>query len=440
MSRTKYIAALAAIMILVQIICIGVSSAPVSDVSDTPPIVEGCTAYYLYNFENDRVLASVGCDEVVYPASAVKLMTGIIAVEELGGDLERKITVTNEMIKNCVGNNLGFKAGEIVTVKDMLYACLVGGANDAALILASTVSENEKTFVDLMNTKASLIGAFDTHYTNPTGIHDPAMVTTGTDTAIIAKYAHSLPLLREIVATPKYVMEKTNMTDFRNIYSRNCLISKYYDTYNTPYRYEGAIGMNAGYTTASGAVVVATAENKDGDLSYLAVLMGGSMENGENASYAGAVTLFNWAFAAYDYLDILSTEKVICEVPVSLSSAVDHVTLVPQNALTAYLPTSTDIEAEVEYSYTLDVESLSAPVKMGQRAGMVTVVFGGEVIGSSPLITTVDVERSELLYTLAQIEEFTKSKFFIGTVVSAVVLSVGYVLLKARIRTKSSDF
>lgn len=436
------IARLTAAVIAVLLAAAGAIPALADDAVDpnSPPTAEGCTSVYLYNFENDRVLYERDTEVAVYPASTVKLMTGILAAETLGGDLDQKITVTDEMLALRAGNNIGLVAGEIVTARDMMYACLEGGANDAALVLACAVAGSVSEFVSMMNTKAALLGAFDTHYTNPTGLHDDAMVTTCKDTAIIAKYAASIPLIAEVTSSPKYVMEATNVKDFRNIYNRNCLISKFYDTYEKAYRYEYATGMNAGGTTRAGACVVATAKNSDGDLTYLCVLMGCTSDERANAGYAGAIALFDWAFAAWKYADVLSTEDIICEIPVTLSSAIDFVTLAPANDVRVYLPCTVKKGENLEYSYTTLYESLAAPVVKGSVAGAVTVIYDGEVIGSSDLVATVDIDRSELLYTLSQIEKFTKSRFFIATIVSAVILTVIYVLVKARVTAKTKRY
>lgn len=432
-------AILAVILITMNLLCLTAGAAETKKEAKMPEI-EGCTSYYLYNFENNRELIAEGLDTLVYPASTVKLMTGILAVEHLGNDLERRITVTSDMLRTAAGNRLGLVAGEEVSVKDMLYATLEGGANDAALVLACTVAGSVDGFVTMMNEKAALLGAYNTHYTNPTGIHNDAMITTTADTAIIAKHAASMPLIVEITSAPKYVMDKTNMKDFRNIYNRNCLISKFYDTYKTAYRYEYATGMNAGSTSMAGNVVVATAVNKDGDLNYLAIAMAASGDDKVNYAYETVTKLFKWAFDNWGYIDVLSTDRLLAEIPVTLSSAVDHVALFPKEPLRVYLPASTDIEKELDYSCTTLYESLAAPVKKGDVAGAVTVIYNGEIIGSSDLVTGIDVERSELLYTLAQIENFTKSRFFLGTIVAAVVLTVAYVLINARVRSKPRGF
>ena len=150
--------------------------------AEVPEIHEAAGAY-LYNFENDAVLYEMNPDERIYPASTVKLMTGILAMEALGDTPDRTITVTAEMLNKVVGNNMGLKAGEVVTVKDMLYGLLLNGANDAAQVLAVTVSGSVSDFVDAMNEKAQYLGAYNTFYTNPTGMHSDAMITTVSDTA-----------------------------------------------------------------------------------------------------------------------------------------------------------------------------------------------------------------------------------------------------------------
>ena len=169
------------------------------------------------------------------------------------------------------------------------------------------------------------------------------------------------------------------------------------------------------------------------NLSYLAVVMGAEENEAEKKiySYENAKALLDWAFASFTYTEVLSTDKVVCEIPVSLSSAVDYVTLQPKESLMVYLPSDVDLKTDITIHYTTLYETLAAPVKSGDIAGQVTVMYNDEILGTVDLITTADISRSEFLYMLSQIEEFTKSKGFIAFAVSAVVLSVGYVLIQA---------
>lgn len=397
------------------------------------PVIDHCIGAYLYNFENDEVLFSVGTDERVYPTSTVKLMTGIVAIEELGDDLSRQVTITGEMLSKVAGNNVGLMVGEVVTVEQLLYAMLVNSANDAAMVLAYAAGGSVEAFVDKMNEKANTLGAYKTYYANPTGMHNDAMVTTVADTAIIAKYAYTLPLFMEIVSTPKYVMEATNLSDYRNIYNRNCLLSKYY---NVNYPYPRATGMNAGATTQGGYAICATAEESSTGLSYLAIVMGADEVDGAIYSYVNAIKLFEWAFRNYDYIEVLSADRIICELPVRLSSTLDYVTLVPSETIEVYLPTTVNVERDIRYSYNTYEDAMDAPIATGEEAGTITVLMGDRILGSCTLVTTSSVARSEFLYFLARVRQFSQSRFFIATVVSAVVLSVVYVLLKAHWREK----
>ncbi|MBR6808040.1 MAG: D-alanyl-D-alanine carboxypeptidase [Clostridia bacterium] len=405
-----------------------------------PPTLQETTYAYLYNFENDTELYRKGDINLpVYPTSTVKIMAGITAIEALGDDMDRKITVNAEMLKLVSGNRIGFMEGEVVTAEQMLYAMLVNSANDAAIILAYGISGSIEDFVQLMNDKArDVIGVKATYFTNPTGMHDDAMYTTTADIIKIAKYAYGMPKFMEIVSTQMYLMEETNLSGFRKIYNRNCLLSKYY---RGDYYYENALGMNAGGTVQGNYCSVTVARNKDGDLTYLCVIMDSVAVEPEDGSdtiltnYTGAIELFEWAFCTYGYREVLSQKSVVCEVPVSLSSTSDYVTLVPKDSITAYLSSEIDLKNDIKVTNTLE-ENVKAPVKKGDVLGYAKVLHGDVELGRVELIATADIERSEFLYTLEQVSEFTKSTFFIATVVSIVVLSVAYVLINARMRQK----
>ena len=408
---------------------------PAKDEPPAKPTPEKCRSAYLYCFENNTTLLEYNADETVYPTSTTKLMTGLVAFDHFEGRFDEKITVTAEMIATVVGNNIDLSVGEQVTVGDMMYALLVGGANDAANVLAVAARGSIADFVAEMNDKAqsSAVGATSTHYVNPTGMHDDAMVTTARDTAKVAMAFMKNETLASIVQTPKYVMEKTNVSDFRNIYNRNAAISKYYAA---GYYDERAIGANAGGTGVGGYSAVEVYRDAETGAEYLAVVMGASDDEatGEIYSYKNAAAMMDWAFASYGYIDVLSVDKIVGEIPVDLSSAVDYVTLRPAETVSVFMPKSIDPETDLELHITTLLERLAAPVKAGDVVGTVTVTKDGEIVGTADLVTSSDVERSEFLYVLSQIETFTKSRFFIATAISAVVLTLVYVFGKAFIR------
>ncbi len=418
-----------ALLMLSVLFLFSLMPASAEDMPDTSKVRN----VYLYNFENDQVIYSQNAEDSIYPTSTVKVMTGLVALDHLSERLDEKITVTEQMIKNVVGNRIALKAGEVVTVRDMLYATLSGGANDAANVLAYVVAGGVTEFVELMNKKAAELGALGTHYTNPNGMHDERMVTTTADTALIAKEAYKSDLFMEITSTAKYIMQEGTDSQ-RNIYNRNYLIAK---NKEIKYYYSSAKGMNSGSTNEGGYSLITTVS--DNGLSYLCVIMGGTSDEEGNTiySYTTAKELLEWVKGAYGYINVIDTSLMVCEVPVTLSNTVDYVTLTPESTLEFYLPTSLDRDTDLTYSYKVTTESLEAPVYEGQVVGYLTVSYNDEILGTVNLVTKNGIERNEFLYVLEQIKEFTKSRFFIATVISATVLSVVYIFGTAIYRARA---
>ena len=399
------------------------------------PDIPNVKSAYLYNIENSRAVFAYNPEEEVYPTSTVKIMTGIVALELLGDRLDESVTVTSAMLADVTGNNIKLRVGEVVKIGDMLGALLVNGANDAAYVLAHAACGSTAEFVQRMNAKAAEISANNTVYFNPTGIHDERMHTTARDTCTIALCAYNTPGFMDYAELLKYTIDETNMSAARTMYNRNCLLSLYYEQ---SYYYDKARGLNAGSTFEGGYCVVTTAS--DGDLTYMAVVMDADKDaNGNICSYTGAKAMLDWAFDSYLYLDVLSPEQTVCEIPVTLSMGVDYVTLVSKDTLSVYLPSDTDIDAEIKLSWTTDSEELQAPVAKDQVVGRVTALYQDEPIGTADLIATTDVTRSDMLYGLYKIKQFSRSRFFIAALISAIIFFIIYVFGKAVYLKKSKS-
>ena len=108
------------------------------------PQLEHVGSACLYNFETDSVLYELNAEAEVYPTSTVKIMTGIVALEELADRLDEPLTVTEEMLYPVRGNAVGLMAGEIITPRQALYCLLVNNANDAAYVLAFAAAGREE--------------------------------------------------------------------------------------------------------------------------------------------------------------------------------------------------------------------------------------------------------------------------------------------------------
>ena len=119
---------------------------------DGIPVIEGKSAYAM-NLNTGTVVYEKNSSELVYPASTTKLMTAIIAYENIP-DLDVMITASENAVKKTQGSNVRISAGEEYSARELLNALLITGANDAALVLAEHVAGSERDFCFLMNEKA----------------------------------------------------------------------------------------------------------------------------------------------------------------------------------------------------------------------------------------------------------------------------------------------
>lgn len=390
---------------------------------------DNVSAVYLYNIENSTVLVEKNISKRIAPVSTAKLMAGLVACELLADKLDQKITVTANMVEDIVGFHYGLKSGSTATVRDLLYMAFCVGYQDAINILCFTTCGSISGFVEKMNRKAQELGMSSTYYTNPSGLTDPLMYTTVEDIVKLSFAAKENSLLMQIASSPDYVTEGMVIND--DFYNRNRLISTQYSDYHNSL----CRGLCAGYTNPDGASVVTISDN--GEISYLCIVMGatgiaaGAKIADEPLCYNVANALLDTAYSSYGYVDVLSADEVICQLPVLMSIDTESVLVVPQSSLRAYLPLSKVIGVDITYSTKLTSESLDAPVKEGEVVGFITVYDGDCQIGTVPLVTKTSVNQSDVLVILNEIKEFTQSRFFIASVISAVIITILYIVGRA---------
>ncbi len=403
-----------------------------SSLPDTSRAIAAC----VYNLESDQVLYSQKSDEPVYPASTVKLMTALLALEHYADALDTEITVTKEHLKDVGGTRIGFAVGEKLTAEQLITALIVSNANDAAAILAHSVSGSVGDFVTAMNRRAKEIGAEHTVYTNASGVHDPQMHTTLSDTLLIAKTVYKNNRFMEIAGAALSVIPRTNKSGERTLYNRNAFLSSYY---LRGYRYSAVTGMNAGSTGAGGYCVVASARSENTGLSYFAIVMGADADENEIYSYRIARDLLDYAFDGFSFRTVLDPAKIICEIPVLLSDTTDHTILTPAEEVELFLPVDVDITAEVTTTYTLKTAALTAPISAGQVAGTVTVHYGGKEMASVDLVTKTAIERSRTQELQNKITAFFTSQWFYIGLAIAIVAAIVFVFAKAVYRERKKQ-
>lgn len=173
---------------------------------------------------------------------------------------------------------------------------MIPSANDVANLLAEHTSGSISAFAELMNKKATTLGMTNTHFTNPSGVHDKELYTTAYDLAILSRYVMNNKKFMEIVGTPKYTIPRTNLhpEEDRTFYNSNLLLVNTENNYYYPY----ATGIKTGFTDQAGDCLVASSK-KDG-VEFIAIcLKGGRFGNGLREKFIDCKTLFDFAFDNY---------------------------------------------------------------------------------------------------------------------------------------------
>lgn len=396
---------------------------PVSAI-DAPPEIEARQAV-VYNPDTDTYVFEKNGDDKAYPTALTKLMTALLVLEK-SPDLFVETTVNGNAIASVEGSsNASLKAGEIMTVKNLLYCMVLQSANDAANVLAEHVAGTVGDFVALMNAKAESLGMTNTHFTNPTGLHDDNMVTSARDMVKLVQYAAKNPELMEILNTSYKRIPATNMTASDRYYSTgNHLISEYI---TKDYFYKSASGMMAG-STKEGGYCLATVSTQNG-YSYICVVLGSSRDNDNKIthSFTDAKSLLEYAHKNFTLLQVIEENSPVKEVPVELAQGKDTVVVAPVSSCTYLFPANVTLEA-VEQKVEIQ-ETVTAPLEKGQVLGTLTFVFEGKEYGSVPLASQSTVERSTFLYILYKIKTFFTS-FWVKLILCIILfLIILYALL-----------
>src|SRR5215831_12814711 len=142
-----------------------------------------------------------------YPASATKILTALLVIE--AGNLDKQVAI--DLADNKVEpSNLDLKPGEVYTRRQLLFGMMLKSANDVAMALARDNAGSVEAFAEKMTKRAIELGATNSHFVNPNGLHDPNHYTTAHDLALIARTAMQQPFFRQVVSTIYYTWKSAS--------------------------------------------------------------------------------------------------------------------------------------------------------------------------------------------------------------------------------------
>lgn len=329
------------------------------------------------NYETGDILWEKNSSRLMYPASITKILSSIVAIENIG-NLEEITSIS----KNASGKNhsvFGFKKSDKITLLDLLKAALICSHNNATIALAEYISGNTEDFIEMMNTKAKEIGAENSLFQNTNGLDDkfPDHKSTAIDIAKIVSYCMKNELFSRIVSTREDTI-KINGEEIK-ITNTNRLLDYYYIK-----------GAKTGYTDNAGFCIALYSEKEN--LKLVTVILNSSQDDRDK----DALKLLDWAYDNLKFIKIVDSkqpavnistvEKAI--VDIDLYPNADYIKLININSDTI------DINNKVNNDITL-------PIEENEVLGSMDVLINGEKLKEINLIATENIDAGYVYQELS---------------------------------------
>lgn len=396
-------------------------------------------AIMFYEVNSDTVVYSWNPDEPMEPASLVKIMTCLLAVEN--ADIKDKITVTSSALSSIdkIYHTLGLQPGEEVTLEQMLYCMMVGSANDASVVIAEHVGGSIIQFVAMMNKRAKDIGCTSTNFVDPTGLSGSAQQTTARDMAKIVNEAIKNELFCEFFSATLYKLPATNMSEAREVNTTNYLMTPgmiaFYD--------ERVTGGRTGITNDRKRCLASTAVS--GGLEMITIILGAVPTYNEAGTrttrfgnYEDTRDLIKMAFKDHHIVQIFREDQILNQYAVS--NGTSQLSVGPSNSVITLLPSDVTMD-DLTVRYVMGNRSVSAPVKEGDEIDTVQLWYKNVCIAQSPLTAKNSVAEhiveEENNSAIANTEGLSKALIIIGIILAFVLCVAGILYVIQMVRMAS---
>ncbi len=393
----------------------------------TDKLVDNARSAIVYEVNSQTLMYAWNPDAQMYPASLVKIMTALFAIEH--AELSDIVTVTQSAVSSVPSDAVSMKlvAGEKLSLEELLYGLLLGSANDAAAAIAEHTSGTQSTFVAEMNQYAQELGCTATHFTNAHGLHDDNQHTTARDSAKILDVALKNPVFETIFTANEYTVAATNMSPERKLTSGNSMKDSSSKLYYDPRVIGGRTGV-----TQDGRRCLATAAESNGML-VISVVMGTEsvyQDDGYSAisigGYKETTQLFDACLTDYKTAQILRAEQILRQIPVD--GADNDLLIAPQISVSTVLPQDITL-ANLTFRYA--DKDLSLPILKGQHVSDVQIWHGGKCVAQAQLFAMNELRTAEHDSTGGRINGNISIPGALW-IVLCIVLAVAFVYLMIR--------
>lgn len=305
-------------------------------------------------------------------ASTTKIMTAIVALEK--GNLHDEI-ITSAQAAAVGGSSIWLEAGEKKTLEELLYGLMLRSGNDAAVAIAEHIGGDVASFARMMTQRARELGARNTSFRNPHGLHHPEHYTTAYDLAIIAAHAMGIKEFQKIISTPQVTISWPGHPWDRHLYNQNKLLETY----------PGAEGIKTGWTTPAGRCFAGSAA-REGRRLIAVVLNAPQM-------WEDTIAMFDYGFDDFTPYLLVKTDQYLKSIAVlnGVSGKVEALAGSP-----FYYPLEKEEEVDkVTYRFLVQ-EPLKAPIRKHERIGELEVYYDGSIVGVIDLLAGSDINKQNL--------------------------------------------
>jgi D-alanyl-D-alanine carboxypeptidase (penicillin-binding protein 5/6) len=346
---------------------------------------KGYTAAYVIETSSRQVLFAENEHMQLPTASMAKMMTCLIAMEEIAsGNLKYETPVTiSARASKMGGSQIYLRAGSVWPVKNLIIATKVASANDAATALAEQIGGSVESFADMMNARAKELGLTHSTFYDPHGLPNPdnpeqVDKMCPHDLAILGMELMKYPFMKQLGVIAEMPFKNGTL---ERIYNPNHLINP-----RKPNYMPDATGIKTGYTAKAGYCVTASA--KRNNIEVVSVIMGAKTGGGPNGSFANAARLMNQAFIGHRMVVPAKKGAVVGSAPVTGGRA-ETVPVTPARDASAL------VKRGEEKGITVAFQGgpVAAPVRQGQQVGTVVVSQGGKTLAKIPALAAQAVEK-----------------------------------------------
>ncbi|MFU0799910.1 MAG: D-alanyl-D-alanine carboxypeptidase [Xylanivirga thermophila] len=363
------------IRILAVLVCISILGGEMCFAA--PPEIAAKGAV-LMEVESGRILYEKNARKKMPMASTTKIMTAILAIEN--GSMDDIVTVSDKAY-GVEGSSIYLDRGEKICLENLLYGLMLRSGNDAAVAIAEHIGGSLENFVDMMNKKAIELGAKDTHFVNPHGLHDDLHYTTAYDLALISTYAMKNPIFRTIVSTKYKKIPWENHEWDRVLQNKNKIL----------WDYEGGNGIKTGYTKKSRRCLVSSALRSNMQLVCVVLDCQPWFED--------SMAIMDYCFDTFKPYTVFSSEQLLKQIHVEDGFEKEVGAVIKDDII---LPVKEGEEENIKIKFDLP-DAIKAPVKAGDQIGNVAVSLADEVSIIRPLYADSDVMENTFISNIKRI-------------------------------------